>query len=531
MRTILLLLSVAAVTLRAAETPDSVARLVSESDEKVLAESLTAALASDQPLVRATAARVVAVRNVSALVPALRAKLETETDPSAARELVRAIGLTGTAEDVAAVAQSLTRWPVAMDDALAAAAARKGGAAALDLYARTLRATRMRNHSEFFRLALWGNPKLAALAGSRILAVTDERGWRGLIGALSDSDIVLDPGVLSMSLDSNAEDIRSATLWYLVRGYPVDTRAIHATVQEKLAAPRTELSSNREDFARVLLGRMLGGEKKDDDRWLKFLAEDEADQLLGDDPARLQYLTDAEYAVRYNRCEVRSRDCYLPRQRASARQIRSQTVTPPAFTLPEVLPAGLADAIVSGAHCDGFWAGLADATTDPAGRVQSLDLSRVKGTPACRRAVETLVRMSLASNTSMLSPRTGSVILVHASRAPMCLDESLPGPEITSTFRTAANVQPPKVKKRVEPIFPERTRRAMGSGSNVRISMESVIAKEGCVRNIRLLEQSPYPELNGAAVVALSQWMFYPGTLDGTPVDVIFALQTEFKNR
>ena len=39
------------------------------------------------------------------------------------------------------------------------------------------------------------------------------------------------------------------------------------------------------------------------------------------------------------------------------------------------------------------------------------------------------------------------------------------------------------------------------------------------------------PVLSRAAVVALSQWQFLPGYLDGKPVDVIFALTVNFKTR
>lgn len=528
MRWLVFLLSFLALSV-SAQTPYSVALLTQERDEAVAGEALQAALGSGVPLVRATAARVVAVRGTIGLLPQLRERLEVETDAMAAREVIRAVGLLGTKEDIAAAARVASRWPVSMDDALAAAVARRGGANAMESYGAVLRATRMRNHAEFFRLALWGAPNFIGYAGSRMLAIGDDAGWRGLIGALVYSNIALDPGVLAASLDTDDEAFRSASLWYLIGGYAADPAAIPPVIREKLAVPLGELSSNREDFGRELLRRMLGGEKKNDERWLKFLAEDEADALLGDDEAALQYLTDEEYAVRYNRCEVRSRDCVLPRTRRSTRTIPSQAVAPPAFTLPEVLPAGLADAIVSGARCDGAWVGVAGATVDPAGRIRTLDLEPVGASRACKGALETLLRVSFASNTSLRSPLTGGVLLVHGRKVPLCLDEQLPGSEITSTLRTGGNVQAPKVKKRVEPQFPRSALNAMGNARNVMVIIESVITREGCVRNMRLVTQSPYPELNGAALLALSQWQFTPGYLDGKPVDVIFNLTVNFK--
>jgi hypothetical protein len=67
-------------------TPSSVANLVQQKDESALAAPLTEALRSTTPLVRATAARVIAVRGVSPLLPLLREIVVAETDATAARE-------------------------------------------------------------------------------------------------------------------------------------------------------------------------------------------------------------------------------------------------------------------------------------------------------------------------------------------------------------------------------------------------------------------------------------------------------------
>jgi len=48
------------------------------------------------------------------------------------------------------------------------------------------------------------------------------------------------------------------------------------------------------------------------------------------------------------------------------------------------------------------------------------------------------------------------------------------------------------------------------------------------MRNIRLVEQSPYPELNTAAILTLAQWRFAPGMRNGEPVDVLFTLTVRF---
>jgi TonB family protein len=518
-------------SLLADATPYSVATLVREKNEASLTEGLTAALRADVPLVRATAARVVAVRGVTALLPVLREVSATEPDAIAIREEIRALGLLGDDGDIAAALQAASRWPDGMDDALAMAVARRGAMSALGVYTAKIHATRMSNFTEFFREALWGHPELSSVAGSRLLASSDERGWRGVLDALEDSAVAMNAGVMAASLASSSEDIRSASVWFLVRAYAINPAAMQDLVKAKIAEPRTERSSHRVDFGLELLRRMLGGERKDDPRWLEYLATEEADHLLMGQTAVLQYLTDEEYRVRYNRCEVQERECAMPAKR-SRLTIPSQPIAPPAFDLPDLLPPGLAEAIMAGTKCKESWLGVATAAVDSAGRLTKLDLDDVQTNRFCRDAVDTLLRLSLATNTSLRSGFTGPVLLVHPAGAALCLDEAAPQRGVASRLLRVGNaVEPPKVKKRVEPMFPESARRGMAGGRNVLVVLECVISKEGCVRNMRILSQSPYPELNGAAIMAVSQWTFTPGYSEGKPVDVLFNLTINFKTK
>ena len=517
--------------LLAQATPYSVATLVRQTDEASLIKELTAALRSDVPLVRATAARVITVRGVTALLPTLREVSAAESDAIAVREEIRALGLLGDDGDVAAAVQAASRWPEGMDDALALAVARREALNALGAYTAKLRATRMSNFTELFRLALWGHPELASVVGSRLLATADERGWRGVLEALEDSAIAMNAGVMAASLASSSEDIRSASVWFLVRAYALNPAAMQDLVKAKIAEARTERSSHRVDFGLELLRRMLGGDKKDDPRWIEYLATEEADHLLAGQTAVLQYLTDEEYRVRYNRCEVQERECAMPAKR-SRLTIPSQPIAPPAFDLPDLLPPGLADAIMAGTKCKDSWLGVATAAVDSAGRLTKLGLDDVQTNRFCRDAIDTLLRLSLATNTSLRSGFAGPVLLVHPAGAPLCLDEAVPERGTTSRLLRAGNaVEAPKVRKRVEPSFPDSARRGMAGGRNVLVVLECVISKEGCVRNMRILSQSPYPELNGAAIMAVSQWTFTPGYSEGKPVDVIFNLTINFKTK
>lgn len=524
----ILLLLAAASASAASQTAASVASLVYEQDAAALEPALTGALQATEPLVRATAARVVAIRSVTASLGAVRDALTVEEDETAAREEIRALAFLGGEDDLALAKRAAARWPAGMDDALALAVARRGGIEATRIYAAHLRDSRMSNHSEFFRVALWQHGQGLPLAASRMLGDGDERAWSGMLAALLESNAAMHPAVLASSLEAGSEEIRNASVWYLLHGYTDAPESMPEIVREQAVIRRAELSSDREDFGRELLRRMLGAEKEESDRWMKFIDSDEADRIFRGEKAPLHLLTETEYAVRYARCEVQSQPCAMEKK-YPGRIIPSQPVSPPAFDLPSVLPTGLADAILDGAGCRGRWIGVATATVDRAGRVQAVDLEDVTTSKSCRKGLDTLLRLSFASNRSINSDLVGPALLVSADGNATCLDEG-PADEGSSNLAMGdGRVQSPKILKRVAPKFPANVRRVMTGGTNVSIVAEALISKSGCIRSIWLISQSPYPELNGALVTALSQWTFAPGTLDGEPVDVRFTVTSNFR--
>jgi len=491
-------------------------------------DALVAGLQSSAVLTRATAARVAMLNRATPLLPQLRETLAHESDGIAAREEIRAVVLLGNADDVAFAATQSAKWPAAMDDALADAIARHG-AVAIDLYHAHLAQSRMTTRSDFFRQALWAHPELLPLTASRLLGWHDAGGWNGLLRMAFDSAVAMPAGAMTASVDMTDAEIRDTSIWYLVRGYAQDPASIHDPLRAALLAPRAEAAADREDFGRELLRRMLGEERRDNDRWMKFLATDEADRLLQrESESVLQYLTDAEYRTRQNRCVIQSAECKMPEKRPG-RTIPSHAVAEPAFILPSLLPAGLAEAVMRDARCNDQWLGVGTATVDESGRVTKLDLNNVQTSGRCRKAAEQILRLSLATPTSIRSASSGPVLMVKAAKTPLCLDEP-PAEVPVRLVRIGGEVKAPIAKKRVEPTFPQTARQAMsGSGTNVLVIVESVITREGCVRNMRLLSQAPFGEINGSALLALSQWTFVPAYLDGQPVDALFNLTINFR--
>ena len=91
-------------------------------------------------------------------------------------------------------------------------------------------------------------------------------------------------------------------------------------------------------------------------------------------------------------------------------------------------------------------------------------------------------------------------------------------------YRVGGDVKAPVVISRVEPLYTDKAKAARISGI---VIVEAVIDRNGNVTDARVLKPLPFG-LDQAAVDALRQWKFRPGTLDGEPVDVIFNLTINF---
>lgn len=510
--------------------PIDVAYLVLENDPAAIVEPLRGALASGDALSRTTAARVAGVRDEKVLVADLRKAAEQETDASAAREELRSIALLGVPEDVDFAIAAATKWPASVDNDVAQAIARRGGNEAIGLYITKLSGARTLARADFFRRALWGRPQAMSVAASRIVGVHDEQSWLAFLQVMRDSDVPVAPGALAASFDSPSEPIRVASIWYAVKAYAPDPANVPQPIHDFVATDREDVS-NREAFGRELVRRAAGFEKREKEQWLTWLDSKEADPLLGHASQAVQaLLTDREYAVVQQHCGAQPVSCDMPAKRPAATRSFSPTAVPrAAFQLPGELPAGIADEL---ARCRGGWFGLASATVDTAGRVQTVALPQMSST-GCKREIETMLRLSYATNTGITSPLSmPDVVLAHAAKDSLCLDEDAPSNEAAlSLSHPGGSITSPVKTHSVDPNFPENVRREMKPGANSLIILEAVITKHGCVRSIRPLAQSPFPELNGEAIFAMSQWKFSPGTLNGKPVDVIYNLTFNFKVR
>jgi TonB family protein len=92
-------------------------------------------------------------------------------------------------------------------------------------------------------------------------------------------------------------------------------------------------------------------------------------------------------------------------------------------------------------------------------------------------------------------------------------------------LRVGGDVRAPVVMEKVEPVYTDAARKA---GINGIVIVESIIGRDGVVKNVSVLKPLPFG-LDQAAVDAVKQWKFKPGMLEGKPVDVIFNLTVNFR--
>jgi TonB family protein len=83
---------------------------------------------------------------------------------------------------------------------------------------------------------------------------------------------------------------------------------------------------------------------------------------------------------------------------------------------------------------------------------------------------------------------------------------------------------PPRLSRRVPPIYPEAAKKAGVEGTVV---LSVSLDDKGQVVRARVLKS--IPELDQAALEAVRQWTYEPMTVNGTPKPIVFTVQVEFK--
>jgi len=85
------------------------------------------------------------------------------------------------------------------------------------------------------------------------------------------------------------------------------------------------------------------------------------------------------------------------------------------------------------------------------------------------------------------------------------------------------DVKPPKLIKKVEPVYPEEARKAGIEGT---VTVEATTDDRGRVQKVKILQS--IPELDQAAVDAVKQWVYEPMMIDGKPKGIVFTITCRF---
>ncbi len=104
-------------------------------------------------------------------------------------------------------------------------------------------------------------------------------------------------------------------------------------------------------------------------------------------------------------------------------------------------------------------------------------------------------------------------------------DELSPEPGVDpEALRVGNEVQRPEIISQVKPVYTEKAR---SSGTRGTVIVEAIIDEEGCVRNVRALQELPNG-LTESAMASVRNWVFSPATLNGQPVKVYYVLTVNF---
>ena len=79
---------------------------------------------------------------------------------------------------------------------------------------------------------------------------------------------------------------------------------------------------------------------------------------------------------------------------------------------------------------------------------------------------------------------------------------------------------------RVQPPYPGTLK---DLGTEGKVLLEGLIATDGKLRNLRVLNGDVDPEFAQAALDAASQWVYRPGLLNGQPFEMTTSIEIEFR--
>ncbi len=99
-----------------------------------------------------------------------------------------------------------------------------------------------------------------------------------------------------------------------------------------------------------------------------------------------------------------------------------------------------------------------------------------------------------------------------------------PKPEAPKRIRVSSGVQAAKAVHKPDAVYPPLAKQARIQGT---VRLEAVIAADGTIQNLRVIEG--HPLLVQSALQAVQQWRYQPTLLSGEPVEVVTYIDVIFR--
>jgi TonB family protein len=153
--------------------------------------------------------------------------------------------------------------------------------------------------------------------------------------------------------------------------------------------------------------------------------------------------------------------------------------------------------------------------------------TRLPGFSTSTRTITVRAGQPLTQNILLGIAPMNTTVLVAATK-PTAPPAAPPVSSASTPLRVGGNITQPNLINPVKPVYPTGARNA---GIQDVVQLTAVIGKDGSIVSLQLdttRTGSNNPELIQAAMDAVRQWRYRPGTLNGQPVDVTTTITVNF---
>jgi TonB family protein len=511
-----------------------IALLVPHLSDPRATERVTAAISHPDPAVRAAAARVASVVGMPAALPLVRTALDTETDRSAATEELSASVFLGRPED------DLALIPIARKQALLGllaltVAAARGPEAIPSLDAFVAAGLAESAETGFIEAATRGGRQGLNVAGTGAVRNGSITRWSDVLALARQPGAALSPGLLVASIGSPKPEIRGLTYWHLAvttpTGASLPTEIESAIARTADAGPDSDSDAR---FALVVLRRAQKGPDFGGDWGERAGAGKPMIPIdaMGHPDRIARLLTKAEAAAISARVTHGKSAKMFDWEKAPDTPAPAPSTARSGLWLTTALPAGVLRDMMAVTGCkpasDRLIAGLVRYRYD--GRPRQVSVGD-RGLPQpCAQIAGPALALSLvpAGTANPADPDEQSIAIVPLQASALeCAAEAEPSAveRVDSEPGERGRIPEPRKVKSVPPSYPDAARAARIQGIVV---LEAIISPSGCVSTLRV-RQGVSPELDVAAMAAVSQWRYTPTLLNGKPVPVIMTITVNFR--